>query len=65
MTKNLYMEQIGAKAKKASINLNNISHNKKKKCFKIIQQIFKYLFKINLKSKQNGHFESKIKKNKR
>ena len=38
MTKNLYMEKIGEKAKKASIHLNNISISKKNSVLKLFNR---------------------------
>ena len=41
MSKNLYMEKIGKKAKIASKDLSNLNDKKKKFCFKTILYLFK------------------------
>ncbi len=62
MTKNLYMEQIGAKAKKASINLNNISHNKKKNVLKLFSKYLNTYSKSILKANRMDILKARSKK---
>ena len=51
MTKNLYMEIIGKKAKNASLNLSNLSINKRNS---VLKQYSQYL-RINSKSILNSN----------
>ena len=62
MTKNLYMEQIGKKAKKASINLNNIDHNKKKNVLKLFSRYLKTYSQSILKENKKDISIAKSKK---
>tara|TARA_B100000700_G_scaffold122610_1_gene137371 strand:+ start:2879 stop:4123 length:1245 start_codon:yes stop_codon:yes gene_type:complete len=56
------MEQIGAKAKKASINLNNISHNKKKNVLKLFSKYLNTYSKSILKANRMDILKARSKK---
>ena len=61
MTKNLYMEKIGAKAKNASFNLSNLNINKKNSVLKQFSQYIKTNEQLILKAnkKDISHAKSK------
>ena len=62
MTKNLYMREIGKKAKRASLNLSNISIDKRNAVLKQFSQYLKTNSKSILNSNKKDIFNAKSKK---
>ena len=61
MTKNLYMEKIGEKAKNASLNLSNLSINKKNSVLKQFNYYLKTNEQLILKANKKDIFHAKSK----
>ena len=62
MTKNLYMEKIGKKAKIASLNLSNLSINKRNSVLKQFSHYLKTNEKLILNSNKKDISNAKSKK---